>query len=70
MIGLHGGLRGRECKGYDVLYWDLIDRLKGLLGLDRVVTEEGEVRRYSQDALTPSRASTRRPFSIDAATCW
>ena len=53
---------GGECKGYDVLYWDLIDRLKGLLGFDRVVTEEGEVRRYSQDAFTPSRAFDAAPL--------
>ena len=45
-----------------MLYWDLIERLKGLLEPSRVVTEEAEVRRYSQDALTPSRAFDAAPL--------
>ncbi len=45
-----------------MLYWDLIDRLKGLLDPERVVTNEAEVRRYSQDALSPSRAFDAAPL--------
>ena len=45
-----------------MLYWDLIERLKGLLEPSRVVTEEAEVGRYSQDALTPSRAFDAAPL--------
>ena len=45
-----------------MLYWDLIDRLKGLLEPSRVVTDEEEVRRYSQDALSPSRAFAAAPL--------
>ena len=45
-----------------MLYWDLIDRLKGLLEPSRVVTDEEEVRRHSRDALTPSRAFDAAPL--------
>ncbi len=45
-----------------MLYWDLIDRLKWLLEPSRVVTDEAEVRRYSQDALSPSRAFDAAPL--------
>ena len=45
-----------------MLYWDLIDRLKGMLEPERVVTEESELRRYSQDALSPSRAFDAAPL--------
>ena len=44
------------------MYWDLIDRLRGLLEPSRVVTEEVEVRRYSQDALSPGRAFDSAPL--------
>ena len=45
-----------------MLYWDLIDRLKGLLEPARVVTDEEELRRHSRDALTPSRAFDAAPL--------
>ena len=45
-----------------MLYWDLIDRLKGLLEPGRVVTDEAELRRYSQDALSPGRAFDAAPL--------
>ena len=45
-----------------MLYWDLIDRLKGLIEPSRVVTDGADVFRYSQDALSPSRAFDAAPL--------